>query len=152
MIDILVSDPFIDYVQPQLLEDAVASVLAHQAIESSSEITVLIEDDTLIQELNLQFLDIDAPTDVLSFPSDEVDPETGYRYFGDIIISYPRALAQAQAADHPVEIEIQLLVVHGALHLLGFDHTNEEEKIQMWAAQREILSSLGVTLKRDPGE
>jgi probable rRNA maturation factor len=148
MIDIFVSDPFVDFVQAQLLEDAAVSVLAYENIPSTSEITVVLDDDVHIQNLNLQFLGIDAPTDVLSFPSDEIDPETENRYLGDIIISYPRAVAQAQAAGHSVESELQLLVVHGTLHLLGYDHAEENEKRNMWEVQRNILTSLGVTLTR----
>jgi probable rRNA maturation factor len=148
MIDIFVSDPFVDYVQAQLLEDAAVSVLAYENIPSTSEITVVLDDDAHIQNLNLQFLGIDTPTDVLSFPSDEIDPETENRYLGDIIISYPRAVAQAQAAGHSVESELQLLVVHGTLHLLGYDHAEENEKRNMWEVQRNILTSLGVTLTR----
>jgi probable rRNA maturation factor len=148
MIDIFVSDPFIEQVQPQLLENAAASVLAHAGIPSDSEITVVVDDDDHIQKLNSQFLGIDAPTDVLSFPSDEHDPQTGNRYLGDIIISYPRALAQAESAGHAVENELQLLVVHGTLHLLGYDHAEEDEKRKMWQVQQEILGNLGVTLTR----
>jgi probable rRNA maturation factor len=148
MIDILISDPFVNDVEPQLLEAAVKSVLSHQDTPSDSEITVLIEGDDRIQELNLQFMGIDAPTDVLSFPSTEIDPETGNLYLGDIIISFPRALSQAKADGHPIESELQLLVVHGTLHLLGFDHAEEEDKRQMWSVQEKILSDLGVKLAR----
>jgi probable rRNA maturation factor len=148
MIYTFVSDPFVDYVHAQLLEDAAVAVLAYENIPSTSEITVVLDDDAHIQNLNLQFLGIDAPTDVLSFPSDEIDPETENRYLGDIIISYPRAVAQAQAAGHSVESELQLLVVHGTLHLLGYDHAEENEKRNMWEVQQNILTTLGVTLTR----
>ncbi|MGH2523455.1 MAG: rRNA maturation RNase YbeY, partial [Anaerolineales bacterium] len=84
----------------------------------------------------------DYPTDVLSFPSEETDPETGMRYFGDIAISFPHAHAQAAAGGHPVAAELQLLVVHGVLHLLGHDHAKRAEKARMWAAQAEILKKL----------
>jgi probable rRNA maturation factor len=94
--------------------------------------------------LNRQYLGRDAVTDVLSFPADEADPESGCRYLGDILLSMPRAAAQAQAGGHPVEQEAQLLVVHGTLHLLGYDHGRKEEKERMWAVQAEILEQLGV--------
>ena len=87
---------------------------------------------------------MDAATDVLSFPASESDPETGTPYLGDILISIPRATAQAQAAGHPVEDEVQLLVVHGTLHLLGHDHAEAEEKARMWRAQAEVLGRLGL--------
>jgi probable rRNA maturation factor len=97
-----------------------------------------------LHELNREYLDVDAPTDVLSFPADEEDPETGIPYLGDILISIPRAMQQAQAAGHPVEAEVQLLVVHGTLHLLGHDHAEVEEKARMWKAQSEVMSKLGL--------
>jgi probable rRNA maturation factor len=77
-------------------------------------------------------------------------PETGRYYLGDVIISYPRALEQSAAAGHTVQDELQLLVVHGVLHLLGHDHATEEEKARMWADQQEILAGLGVRLSRLP--
>jgi probable rRNA maturation factor len=73
-----------------------------------------------------------------------MDPETGARYIGDILISIPRAQAQADAAGHPLEAEVQLLVVHGVLHLIGHDHAEAEDKARMWKAQTEILKQLGL--------
>ncbi|HRQ31500.1 MAG TPA: rRNA maturation RNase YbeY, partial [Anaerolineales bacterium] len=87
---------------------------------------------------------IDSPTDVLSFPASESDPDTGSPYLGDILISIPRAKAQAKIAGHALELEIQLLIVHGVLHLLGHDHAQPKEKAKMWKAQKEILESLGL--------
>ncbi len=108
-----------------------------------SELSIVLTDDARLQQLNREYLGIDAPTDVLSFPASETDPETGARYIGDILISIPRAQAQADAAGHPLESEVQLLVVHGVLHLLGHDHAEAEEKARMWKAQAEILEHLG---------
>lgn len=126
-----------------LLEQAANAALAHQSATPDSELTIVLTDDTRLHELNRDYLGIDAPTDVLSFPASETDPETGARYLGDILISIPRARAQAEAAGHPFEAEVQLLVVHGVLHLLGHDHTQAEEKARMWKAQAEILEGLG---------
>lgn len=111
-------------------------------------LTLVITDDAKVQDLNRDFLGIDEPTDVLSFPSgeSEPDPDTGEVYLGDVIISYPRAQAQAEAGGHPIQQELQLLVVHGVLHLLGYDHASEEEKAEMWAAQEAILNRLGSSL------
>lgn len=127
-----------------LLERATNAVLDHQAESSDSELTIVLTDDARLKELNRDYLGIDAPTDVLSFPASETDPETGARYIGDILISIPRAKSQATAAGHPLESEVQLLVVHGVLHLLGHDHANAEEKARMWKAQAEILERLGL--------
>jgi probable rRNA maturation factor len=124
------------------LEQAALATLLHSGGAQGTDLTIVITTNAQLQELNRQYLGIDSPTDVLSFPSGEVDPESEALYLGDILISYPRALAQAGAAGHPVQAELQLLVVHGALHLLGFDHAEEVEKARMWKAQEEILKQL----------
>ncbi|MFL7870595.1 MAG: rRNA maturation RNase YbeY, partial [Anaerolineales bacterium] len=77
-------------------------------------------------------------------PASETDPETARRYLGDILISVPRAEEQARAAGHGLEAEVQLLAVHGTLHLLGYDHAEVEEKARMWKAQAEVLERLGL--------
>lgn len=152
MIHLMVSDPFLDQVDLQKLEQAAVAVLNHEEIDPASDLTLVVEDDAYLQALNKDYLGIDAPTDVLSFPAGEgeIDPETGRPYLGDIILSYPRALEQASAAGHPPLNEMQLLVVHGVLHLLGHDHAEAEEKAQMWAAQQAILDRLGVRINRLP--
>ena len=127
-----------------LVERAANAALAHQAQSLDSELSVILTNDARLHELNLNYLGVDAPTDVLSFPASETDPETGARYIGDILISMPRAQAQAEAAGHSLEAEVQLLVIHGVLHLLGHDHAEPEEKARMWKAQTEILESLGL--------
>ena len=124
------------------LEQAARLALSYTGEADGTELTIVISTDAHLQELNRQYLGIDAPTDVLSFPVGEVDPESEALYLGDIIISYPRALAQAEAAGHPVQAELRLLAVHGTLHLLGYDHAEEDEKALMWKAQDEILAKL----------
>jgi probable rRNA maturation factor len=123
-------------------ERAAQAVLAHQSTDG--DLTIVLTDDTQLHELNRDYLGIDAPTDVLSFPASETDPETARRYLGDIIISIPRAGEQARAAGHTLEAEVQLLTVHGTLHLLGYNHAEAEEKARMWKAQAEVLEGLGV--------
>ena len=127
-----------------LLERAAKAALEHQAQSLDSELSIILTDDARLHELNLNYLGVDAPTDVLSFPASETDPETGARYIGDILISVPRAQTQAEAAGHSLESEVQLLVVHGVLHLIGHDHAEAEEKARMWKAQAEILERLGL--------
>jgi probable rRNA maturation factor len=127
-----------------LLERAVNAALAHESEPLDSELSIVLTDEARLQQLNRDYLGIDAPTDVLSFPASETDPETGARYIGDIIISMPRAQTQAVTAGHPLESEVQFLVVHGVLHLLGHDHAEVEQKARMWKAQAEILESLGL--------
>lgn len=132
-----------------LLQHAAEKVLTYSmengaAISpETAEITIVITDDAELQTLNQQYLGIDAPTDVLSFPAGDPDPDSDALYLGDILISLPRACAQAAAGAHSPEEELQLLVVHGTLHLLGHDHAEEEDKTRMWVAQAAILTSLG---------
>ena len=130
-------------VPAELIERAAQAVLAHESAEG--DITVLLADNPRLQELNRDYLGIDAPTDVLSFPASETDPETGAHYLGDILISIPRAEEQAQSGGHPLEAELQLLVVHGVLHLLGYDHAEAGQKTKMWKVQAEILEGLGLS-------
>lgn len=126
--------------------DAAQTALVFEKHASGTNLTIVLTDDTHIQKLNFEFLQIDAPTDVLSFPVDERDPETEERYLGDIIISYPRAQLQAATGGHSLRDELFLLVVHGVLHLLGFDHSQEADKRIMWEHQSEILKDLGCTI------
>ncbi|MCL5611584.1 MAG: rRNA maturation RNase YbeY [Chloroflexi bacterium] len=129
-------------VASELIERAASAALAHQS--GDGDITIVLTDDAQLRQLNRDYLRIDEPTDVLSFPASEIDPETGVRYLGDILLSLPRAESQARAAHHPLQAEAQLLVVHGVLHLLGHDHATAEKKSRMWQAQAEILQSLGL--------
>ena len=133
-----------DFLESALLQRAARLTLDLESAPVDADITIVLTDDAQLHELNKEFLGVDAPTDVLSFPASESDPETGSPYLGDILISIPRAKAQAKAAGHPLESEAQLLVVHGALHLLGHDHAKANEKKKMWKAQAEILESLGL--------
>ncbi len=125
-----------------VLERAALLALVHEAADG--DLTIVLTDDAQLRQLNRDYLDNDAPTDVLSFSASETDPETGRRYLGDILISIPRALEQAQAAGHTLLAETQLLVVHGTLHLLGHDHAEAQEKARMWKAQAEVLERLGL--------
>ena len=127
----------------ELLELTAFAVLAHQSADG--DLTIVLTDDAQLHELNREYLGIDAPTDVLSFPASETDPETDRRYLGDILISVPRAAAQAQKAGHALEAEAQLLVVHGTLHLLGYDHAEADDKARMWKAQAEVLERIGAS-------
>jgi probable rRNA maturation factor len=130
-------------ISSELVERAGRATLDLSGVPDA-DLTLVLTGDERIRGLNREFLHQDTATDVLSFPADEPDPETGRRYLGDVVISVPRAAMQAGAGEHPLEAEIQLLVVHGVLHLLGHDHAEAEEKTRMWAAQSEVLERLGV--------
>ena len=133
------------------LERALQATLHHiNKNTQASEINLIITDETQVQQLNSQFRGINAPTDVLSFENmpdpdfSQIDP-SGDAYLGDIVIAYPVAQKQAQAHGHTTLDEIILLAVHGALHLLGFDHDTPENKHQMWAVQQQIMTQLGLS-------
>jgi probable rRNA maturation factor len=130
-------------VAPELVEHAAEAALAHEA--TTGDLTVVLAGDAQLQALNRQYLGIDAPTDVLAFPGSQPDPQSGIMYLGDVLISLAQAESQAHAAGHPLASEVQLLVVHGVLHLLGHDHDEPGAKARMWATQGEILRRLGLS-------
>ncbi|MFZ3080809.1 MAG: rRNA maturation RNase YbeY [Bellilinea sp.] len=150
MIHILIEEAYENLVSLEALEKTGEAVLAHQGIDPNTDLSIVIDSDEKLHKLNHAFLGIDAPTDVLSFPSDEFDPDEQAVYVGDVIISFQRAEVQAKNAGHPVINELQLLVVHGILHLLGHDHAEPAEKMRMWTSQAEILNQLGVQINQLP--
>lgn len=129
-----------------LLQAARATLLHQEA--PPVEVAVVVSGDETLRELNHRYRGIDATTDVLAFSNESRGPFVGVggspRYLGDVILSYPRAQAQAGEAGHSVEAELQLLVVHGLLHLLGYDDQDEPERTRMWAAQAAIVGTLGI--------
>jgi len=120
--------------------------LQHTGADPDVEVSLVLADDEQLRQLNLQFLGIDAPTDVLAFPGGETDPDSKVEYLGDVVVSHERALAQSAAGGHPLEDELQLLIVHGVLHLLDFDHIDERSQAAMWSVQAEILGGLGCSI------
>lgn len=146
MINIHISEKDGDPRFSTLLTQAAKASLTQQKADASIEMSIMLGDDELLEKLNQQHANEKHPTDVLSFPGGEVNPETGNVYLGDIAISLSRAKAQAEAGDHSLEDELQLLVVHGVLHLLGHDHADQEEKADMWAIQKKVLSVLRVSI------
>ncbi len=125
------------------LQAAAALVLARHEGDSEADMTIAVTDDESITDLNRQYRGTDAPTDVLSFPMDAAMP-TETRYLGDLVIAYPYASAQAAREGHALADSLTLLVVHGTLHLLGYDHDTQEHRAEMWAAQEAALIALGV--------
>ncbi|RLC97894.1 MAG: rRNA maturation RNase YbeY [Chloroflexi bacterium] len=149
-VEIQVDEQFQEQVQPEPLRLAALAPLIHQRVEEACELVVVVTDDEALHELNLRHRGVDAPTDVLAFPDETRGPFVGApgqpRYLGDVIISFPRAELEAQKAGHAVQAELQLLVVHGVLHLLGYDDVAEEQRARMWAIQAEILQALEVAV------
>jgi len=101
--------------------------LADQYQLDNPEVTLVFVNDKTIKELNKKFLNKDAPTDVLSFPVREMGADGKY-YLGDILISVQRALDQSAAQNHSLERELDILTIHGFLHLVGFEHSRGLEK------------------------
>ena len=141
-VNLQVAPKFKRTLAPPLLRAAARAALEHQAAFRPSALTIVVTDDAELHRLNREYLGHDYATDVLSFPSEETDLETGERYWGDIALSLPRARAQAKARGHSVIAEVRLLIVHGVLHLLGHDHALRTDKERMWAAQVDILRRL----------
>ena len=135
----------------------VKAVLQEEGITEPCEISVLITDDAEIKELNREYRNVNAPTDVLSFPMQELepgkfdpsliepDPESSLLPLGDIIISLERAKAQAEEYGHSIGREVAYLTVHSMFHLLGYDHIDEiNDKPVMRAKEEKVLSLLGL--------
>ena len=132
------------------LKRVVRAALTAEKASASSEVTVLIAGQEKVHELNRMYLDEDRPTDVLSFPmlppeSDKagfVAPPDGLVHLGDIVVSLPQATEQAREHRHSTNREIAILVIHGVLHLLGYDHAEVEEEQKMRNRESLILSGL----------
>ena len=125
-----------------------------QKVPEDAEISVLICDADTIHELNRDYRNVDAPTDVLSFALNEGDDDVPEEEteLGDIVINLDRAIAQAAEFGHSKEREMAYLSVHGFLHILGYDHYDPEEKKAMRKAEEEILSACGLTRIVTEGE
>ena len=123
------------------LRAAAYACLAHQHADQDTSICVVYSVDSYLRQLNRQFSGVDTVTDVLAFSSNEDD-----RHLGDIIISAEQAVQTARRAGHGTSDELQLLTVHGALHLLGHKHNTTDDQLNMWQAQAEILATLGLSI------
>ena len=121
------------------LAAAVRLTLRKHATPSSNHLSVMLGTNTQLQEFNFQFAKLNVATDVLSFPAGTVAADG---YLGDIVISVQKAAQQAEAHDRTVLAELQLLAIHGTLHLLGYDHATKAERSAMWAVQDQIVAAL----------
>ena len=148
-LDVQVEEPFVSAVSPDWLRVAAQATLDRPGapLSQGAALALVITDDKALRALNRAYLGIDAPTDVLSFGGespDFVSAPDAEPYLGDVVISYQRAQAQAAAAGHPVDAELALLVIHGVLHLLGYDHIRPDDKAAMWEQQAHVLAELGL--------
>lgn len=130
------------------LTKAMNVVAELEALSPQTEVDITLVDDAAIHELNRTYRGIDRPTDVLSFALDEgeeepeVDDDEIEHLLGDVIISAPTAVRQGEEYGHGLEREMTYLAVHGMLHLLGYDHMEEEDKLIMRKREEEVLRRL----------
>jgi probable rRNA maturation factor len=150
MIHIQISDSFTKLVEPEVIRNAGNISLSFLYLRTKTNLSVVVEDDFVLCDMNLKFRGNNNLTDVLAFPSGETDPDSGEIYLGDVILSYPAAERQAGAAKHSIDTEIQILVVHGILHLAGFDHDTQINKYAMWDLQEKILTHIGILRTSHP--
>jgi len=143
MVNLSISNVFKKQVSKEWFTEAVNATLNHEKIDTStSDLSILIRNDDFLRKLKKQYFGINEPTDVLSFPAGDLNPETNHYYLGDVIISYPQAENNAKNSNKTTQSELMLLVVHGVLHLLGYDHADEETQKEMWNKQDVILGTL----------
>jgi probable rRNA maturation factor len=122
------------------LESVIRSAFMRLALDSDCDLSISIVTLDEMRELNSRWMDEDGPTDVLSFPMDEVSlGEHGPAILGDIVLCPAYAKKGAAKVGSTLDEELQLLVIHGLLHLLGLDHRESDEEAAMFALQGEIL-------------
>lgn len=125
-----------------------ANAVLDYSNENNIEFTISIVGEEKIRELNRNYRSIDSETDVLSFSADEINPETGKTIIGDVIISFPMAEKQSKALDQQICDELNLLTIHGVLHLLGYDHQTKEGEKHMFALQANLMQGIREALKK----
>jgi len=151
-INVLIDEGFEGSVEANWLKDIAEEVLIAEGASPRTELGLVITGQEKVRELNAAHLGKDVPTDVLAFPmlpggtseagAAFVAPPDGAVHLGEVIVSYPQAAIQAQERHHPVAKEVAILVVHGILHLLGYDHDAPDRERRMRAREAEILSRI----------
>ncbi|MDY6836265.1 MAG: rRNA maturation RNase YbeY [Chloroflexota bacterium] len=149
-LSIHIEKQFSELVRPQWLSQVVEKTLTVCEIPEEAELSLCITNDTSICELNKLYRKIDKPTDVLAFALTEqvdghnkfVSPPDGITHLGEIVISYQQATRQAKEYGCPPQQELARLVIHGVLHLLGFDHDTISSEKNMFSLQESILSKV----------
>ncbi|WP_306507425.1 rRNA maturation RNase YbeY [Corynebacterium sp.] len=137
-------------VNEEMLIDVASYALGRLDVNPDAECTITAVDLQTIADLHVRWMDLEGPTDVMSFPMDELTPgatggrpdaaEAGPAMLGDIVLCPEFAQRQATAAGHSLGHELALLTVHGCLHLLGYDHTTAAEEKEMFGLQNELLA------------
>lgn len=152
MIDLVDETNELSEEQLEEIEKLLNFAAQKESVEDNSEVSVTFVTNERIHEINREYRDKDAPTDVISFAMEELGEGelelVGVnmpRVLGDIIISIPRAREQAEEYGHSFIRELGFLSVHGFLHLLGYDHMTEADEKKMFTLQKEILNEYGLT-------
>ncbi|MGV8884907.1 MAG: rRNA maturation RNase YbeY [Microbacteriaceae bacterium] len=132
-----------------VLQRLVSYGLDHMRVHQDAELAIVLVDEAAMEQLHVQWMDEPGPTDVLSFPMDELRPGTDDALtppglLGDIVLCPQVATVQAEAAGHTPLDEMLLLTAHGLLHLLGFDHAEPDEEKEMFGIQRDILLGFAI--------
>ncbi len=125
------------------------AVLRMENFQGAAEVSVTFANNEQIHELNKMHRNVDAPTDVLSFPMGEdgkydIDPATNAKILGDIVISMEKAVEQAERFGHTLQREVGFLTAHSMLHLLGYDHEEPLEKVHMREKEELVMTQLGL--------
>ena len=138
----------VTYALKMLVRNSIEATLAFENVTDPCEVSVTFADNEGIQAINREYRQIDAPTDVLSFPLFE--EQGGKKQLGDIVLSLERCAAQAEEFGHSFERECAFLTVHSTLHLLGYDHVNgEKEEMDMRKRQTAIVEKMGFGVKKE---
>lgn len=135
--------PITEYTLRQM-KRVIRETVAEQYPDHKFEVNLTVCDNGFIREINREYRDIDRETDVLSFPMMDFDTPDTTVMLGDIIISYEKAVSQAEEYGHSLKRELCFLCCHSALHLLGYDHETDDERTEMEAKQKEILERLNI--------
>ena len=128
----------------------ISSILTFENELSEKIVTISFVNEVEMKELYMDYFGYAQSTDVLSFEAGEMDPVSGKEILGDIIICYPFVAQQSLTLGNELFDEIKLMVIHGMLHLLGYDHNTDDQKSEMWRSQNEILLANGIKLNQLP--
>jgi probable rRNA maturation factor len=153
-INISIDEPLETDLELGWLEGVARQVLEAEGAGAEAEVGLLIATEERVKELNRDYLGEDAPTDVLAFSAREegaglpfIHPPDGLLHLGEVIIAYPQAVIQAAEHRHPVKKELAILLIHGLLHLLGYDHDKPDLERRMKTRERELLGYIEGGLK-----
>jgi rRNA maturation RNase YbeY len=145
-IHIVVEEDFKNFIDTSQLRSTANTVFSYFD-KYDIELTISIVNEKTIHDLNKKFRSIDSITDVLAFSANETNPETGNTYLGDVTISYPVVVKQTKSFNHPISAEMDLLIIHGILHLLGYDHDSKEGKKKMFSLQTKLMKINNAKIK-----